>query len=262
MDTTSAFELVADVATSRTGDWKRTSSFHFLARARAMLTSFPGFIFSTYSQTAQSSFALISMREFERIMKRAQVSSYAGANGTKSSIVPAVAPRRALYVRVKEVRPDQVVFFPRIRPDIPQSATSIEREDLVNELRTFVQDERVVITNMADILSATDTAIVVLNIFFILVALMIIVLCFFLLFVSFTSNVTENAWEFGVLRALGMTVCPHPRSNLSLTPLPVLGRGARLCLRGPGHCSRFSGAGLFDWGCRVHHPHPPNHSLH
>jgi ABC-type lipoprotein release transport system permease subunit len=40
----------------------------------------------------------------------------------------------------------------------------------------------------------------------IVVVAIIIGLCFFMLFVSFTSNITENAWEFGVLRALGLTV--------------------------------------------------------
>ena len=37
------------------------------------------------------------------------------------------------------------------------------------------------------------------------VAVIAISLSFFLLLVSFTSNITENAWEFGVLRAVGLT---------------------------------------------------------
>ncbi len=31
-------------------------------------------------------------------------------------------------------------------------------------------------------------------------------LCFFVLWISFTSNVSENSWEFGVLRAIGLNV--------------------------------------------------------
>ena len=30
------------------------------------------------------------------------------------------------------------------------------------------------------------------------------VMCFFILWMSFHANVTENAWEFGVLRSLGL----------------------------------------------------------
>jgi ABC-type antimicrobial peptide transport system permease subunit len=32
------------------------------------------------------------------------------------------------------------------------------------------------------------------------------VLCFFILWLSFTANIHENAWEFGVLRAIGLNV--------------------------------------------------------
>ena len=33
-----------------------------------------------------------------------------------------------------------------------------------------------------------------------------VVLCFFVLWLSFTANVNENSWEFGVLRAVGLDV--------------------------------------------------------
>jgi hypothetical protein len=32
------------------------------------------------------------------------------------------------------------------------------------------------------------------------------VMCFFILWLSFTANVRENAWEFGVLRSIGVNV--------------------------------------------------------
>lgn len=66
-----------------------------------------------------------------------------------------------------------------------------------------------VILNTAEVMASTDNAIFIINIFFLLVSVDIITLCFFLLFVSFTANVSENSWEFGVLRALGMTVRSH-----------------------------------------------------
>ena len=42
----------------------------------------------------------------------------------------------------------------------------------------------------------------------VLLAAIAIFLCFFMLFLSFTANVRENAWEFGVLRAIGLNVRP------------------------------------------------------
>jgi ABC-type lipoprotein release transport system permease subunit len=33
-----------------------------------------------------------------------------------------------------------------------------------------------------------------------------VILCFFVLWLSFIANVKENSWEFGVLRAVGLNV--------------------------------------------------------
>lgn len=46
---------------------------------------------------------------------------------------------------------------------------------------------------------------VILNIFYIVFGAIAIILCFFVLFISFSANVRENGWEFGVLRSIGMT---------------------------------------------------------
>jgi len=41
--------------------------------------------------------------------------------------------------------------------------------------------------------------------FFNLVAIITTLLCFFILWLSFSANVRENVWEYGVLRSLGLT---------------------------------------------------------
>jgi len=38
------------------------------------------------------------------------------------------------------------------------------------------------------------------------VGVVAMILCFFILWMSFIANVRENAWEFGILRALGLNV--------------------------------------------------------
>lgn len=42
------------------------------------------------------------------------------------------------------------------------------------------------------------------TLFYVIVALIAMILSFFLILVSFVSNVRENSWEFGVLRAVGL----------------------------------------------------------
>ena len=43
------------------------------------------------------------------------------------------------------------------------------------------------------------------DIFYIIFGVISIILCFFVLLISFTANVRENGWEFGVLRSIGLT---------------------------------------------------------
>jgi ABC-type antimicrobial peptide transport system permease subunit len=89
---------------------------------------------------------------------------------------------------------------------LKSGATFEQRDALTNGLRNFLKSDRIQLTDTAEIITATDTAITILNLFFNVVAMIVLILCFFTLLVSFTSNVNENAWEFGVLRSLGLNV--------------------------------------------------------
>lgn len=57
---------------------------------------------------------------------------------------------------------------------------------------------------MSVIKSATS-ALDLMQVFFVVVAVIAMTLCFFILWLSFTANVKENSWEFGVLRSLGLS---------------------------------------------------------
>lgn len=66
-------------------------------------------------------------------------------------------------------------------------------------------------TLLFDVITLVDetaTTFGYINLFYIVVALISITLSFFLLLVSFISNVRENSWEFGVLRAVGLNKVP------------------------------------------------------
>eukprot|EP00013_Stygamoeba_regulata_P007379 CAMPEP_0177632462 /NCGR_PEP_ID=MMETSP0447-20121125/2307_1 /TAXON_ID=0 /ORGANISM="Stygamoeba regulata, Strain BSH-02190019" /LENGTH=155 /DNA_ID=CAMNT_0019134037 /DNA_START=49 /DNA_END=516 /DNA_ORIENTATION=+ len=56
----------------------------------------------------------------------------------------------------------------------------------------------------ASIIAQTQSATAITLLFFNIVAIIASVLCFFLLWLSFEANIRENAWEFGVLRAIGL----------------------------------------------------------
>jgi ABC-type antimicrobial peptide transport system permease subunit len=62
------------------------------------------------------------------------------------------------------------------------------------------------IANVKELLKSTAKTTTALLGFFDVVAAIAVILCFFILTISFTANVRDNSWEFGVLRAVGMSV--------------------------------------------------------
>jgi len=91
------------------------------------------------------------------------------------------------------------------------AATILDREGVINGIRNYLMDDSVVITNTLDLLQSTQVAVDMLDMFFYIVTVLAIILCFFVLWLSFTANVNENAWEFGVLRSVGLTAAQVTR---------------------------------------------------
>ena len=76
--------------------------------------------------------------------------------------------------------------------------------DFANGLRNYFKDDMTLLFDVVTLVEETATTFGYINLFYIVVALISITLSFFLLLVSFISNVRENSWEFGVLRAVGL----------------------------------------------------------
>jgi ABC-type antimicrobial peptide transport system permease subunit len=108
-----------------------------------------------------------------------------------------------------------------LRVRLKSGATQSDRETVMNGLRNFVDDDLTQVIDTVSLVDSTKVALDLLTLFFnlgkiqreslclifgILVAVIAVILCFFVLWLSFTANVRENAWEFGVLRAVGLNV--------------------------------------------------------
>ena len=53
-------------------------------------------------------------------------------------------------------------------------------------------------------IESSDSALFYLDLYSTVVAIISIILSFFLILVSFISNIKESSWEFGILRAVGL----------------------------------------------------------
>jgi ABC-type antimicrobial peptide transport system permease subunit len=165
---------------TRNPDTRKATYTEFLCKTRATVYKFPGYFFSSYEPTAQNSPVLITYDSYVKILN-------ASAHSVNYDKYNYDIPKEKLLVRFKTTNETRIV-------------------DILNHLKSFTQSDFLNISNMKEMLKSTSKTTTALLGFFNLVAAIAIFLCFFILTLSFTANVRDNSWEFGVLRAVGMSV--------------------------------------------------------
>ena len=174
----------------------------YLVKMRAMVTKMSGFFFSSYRQTAFGSPLIVSMDQYQSIVddiysiKRHGYLQLGHTTEEADELVgevPSTPPKQRLFIRIKA------------------KSTLAERELVMNGLRNFLQDSTTVVLDTTDLLATTEVATWALLLFFDLIAAISCSMCFFVLWLSFTSNIKENSWEFGVLRAVGLSAAQVTR---------------------------------------------------
>jgi len=158
-----------------------TSDLNLLGRAQSMVSKLPGFFFSSYTSAADDSTVLITTDNYMRILGLMHDAS------EDQTPLPPRPPMQELMV------------------SIVAGASQIDRENLINNLKNYIFDDLTITTDTQSLVESAQTSITLLNVFFVIVALIAVLLCFIVLWLSFTANVNENSWEFGVLRSLGLT---------------------------------------------------------
>ena len=161
------------------------------SKVATMIAKMPGFgmTFSSYRTAGKIMFT--SMENYRFLLNEQY--EYFGINETVDEFF-AKNPKNMSYNILKEK-----VFIKFARP-----LTPTERNELSNGLRNQFTDMLTMLYDTQDFLDDTADAFFYLDIFYYVVALISIILSFFLILVSFNSNVKDHVWEFGILRALGL----------------------------------------------------------
>ncbi|EFC47009.1 FtsX domain-containing protein [Naegleria gruberi] len=153
----------------------------FIGKSRCLAYKVPGFFYSSYELTASGSPVIITMDAYKKIAR-------------------SVAKSVGLTTYNDEV------YYQKLFIKLKDEITTFEVQDVFNALQASVSSDFTSIQNVRDLVGSTETATLVLMAFFNIVAAIAIILCFFMLAVSFTANVRDNSWEFGVLRSIGLSV--------------------------------------------------------
>lgn len=156
---------------------------------RASAVKIPGYYFSGYRQIAFFSTTLVSMTDFRILVDNAINNDY-----TKGTRLADITPPNSTYGIPKSK------FLMRFATEV----NATERAELKNMLSTYVPGIFSLVVDMVSTAESISNTLGFLNLFFLIVAAISLILSFFLILVSFVSNIKENAWEFGVLRAIGL----------------------------------------------------------
>lgn len=167
-------------------EWE--NNFYFRGKIRGMAIKIPGFVFSGYRYISFGSTSLISYPQMYQML-----------NVTYSGEWPEI---------LTEDIPENTSFgIPKLSMliKLKDGLSKKNREIIANGIRTFFRDDTTIMIDVIDLLDVTELTVLVMQMFFLFVGALALVLAFFLLWTSFSSNVRENSWEYGVLRAIGLT---------------------------------------------------------
>jgi len=159
----------------------------FRGKVRGMAAKVPGYFFSSYQQIMFFSTSLTSMGDYKNMMDFYYEGRYPSelsdhlTNSTTYGV-----PKQTLRIMLKA------------------GLSTAQREILSNGIRNFFESDTTMLIDVVTLAETATTTMQAMEIFFIVVGLVALVLAFFLLWSSFNSNVRENSWEYGVLRAVGI----------------------------------------------------------
>ena len=91
-------------------------------------------------------------------------------------------------------------LFVRLKPDLPK----YRREYIANGLRALLRDDISFVFDIQDLRATLDSSLQLFSLFSIIVGTIALILAFFLLLTSTNSNIRDNFWELGVLKAIGL----------------------------------------------------------
>jgi ABC-type antimicrobial peptide transport system permease subunit len=180
-----------------------STSAIYLAKAQGMIRKMAGEAsYSSYRQLADNSRVIVSIDQYKLMLRQLRNASAVAVDIGQPLPTGAAADALARAGLGGE-GPEPKIERLYVRVD--DTADDLAREAIINSLRNYIRDDLTQVIDAKSLVSSTAFAIALLQYFFIVVTAIAVILCFFVLWLSFTANIRENAWEFGVLRAVGLT---------------------------------------------------------
>ena len=186
---------IASSLSTKTSSFVSIGELQISTQIRCIASKMPGFPFTGYNRFW--TYTVLTSHEDYDIMRRK-------AWALKSLSVASVVKETHKYLdSIPEGSSYNVAktgLFIRYHKEV----TDTQRLHLISLLETVTNSQYIFVIDVLNSTKTLQNSLVFIDVFFILVAIIAIALSFFFTVISFASNINENAWEFGVLRALGL----------------------------------------------------------
>ena len=171
----------------------------YRVKIQAMVTKMPGLFFTGY-KTSQLLFAQMAISEpqYQALLEEF-FKLYSGSRDNYRDIIKS-------YNFTNDV-PKSGMFI-KLDPDI----TAERRSQIAEGVRSFFRDGTMFLLDLKFLLEALEASLAIFQIFVFLTGATSLVLAFFLLLISTTQNVRDNVWEYGCLRAVGLSTAQGMRT--------------------------------------------------
>lgn len=156
----------------------RTRQGVFLAKARGMVSKVPGFFFSSFALAAPTQPVLISMSQYDRLMKKFLYEDVELLSDFEKQL--AKLSQGPMQGETKYEKPPKEKLLIRNTPD----ATPEQVEDLMNGLRIFYKSDTTISISTKALIADTTSAVDLLHMLFLVVGAISMILCFFILLLS------------------------------------------------------------------------------
>ncbi|ORX82075.1 hypothetical protein BCR32DRAFT_292904 [Anaeromyces robustus] len=163
----------------------------YLLKPIGILNKFPGFTDISSGMLSNGYVGFLSMDNYNRFL-----------NLTTEFLYIANPPTKTVDVYKYHEQSLKKYLFIKVKKD----ATDFQIEDIINNILRYIDDStKFSVNNLRHSVKSTNSIADLLNNIFYFIAFLGIFMCSFMCYLSFTANLKENSWEFGILRSIGLS---------------------------------------------------------
>ncbi|ETO26823.1 hypothetical protein RFI_10314 [Reticulomyxa filosa] len=172
-----------------TGKTQQGQTLRYLCKVRSIVNKIGGLIMLPYSLSfaaflAQFQNAVITYDSYKRIIADAY------------QLSPDIPSEQALI--------QSKLFYQSLLVKMKRGSTEQDYNEVKQEIRNFVPNQEIELTDIKYLQTQTQQNIALTNVFFVVLGAIGLILAFFILWLSFLSNIRSSSWELGVYRSIGL----------------------------------------------------------